>query len=292
MILKVDKLNKSFRHPWTLQKTQVLFDLSFQIEEKSIVGFLGGNGAGKTTTIKALIGLLHYESGNLELFSEHHLEKSVKQRLGYLPERPYFYNYLTAEEFLSFYGQISGMRRKSLGTRITELLEMVGLTHARKLYLKQFSKGMLQRVGVAQALIHKPELLILDEPLSGLDPDGRSQLLKIIQNAFEEENTTIFFSSHLLDDVDRFCQDLVVIKGGRVHFQGPKETFVNQGEGRFILRYKKEKLLKTIHLENSTLLQKEIDVLRSKNCHILSIEEEKLSLDRAFREFQNQETHP
>jgi ABC-2 type transport system ATP-binding protein len=292
MILKVDGLNKSFRHPWKLSKIQVLYDVSFQIEKKSIVGFLGANGAGKTTSIKSLIGLLTYESGRLEIFGKHHLDKSVKKKLGYLPERPYFYNYLTAQEFLTFYGELSGVRGKELNNRITKLLEIVGLTHARKMYLKQFSKGMLQRVGMAQALIHKPQLLILDEPLSGLDPDGRRQLVSIIQNAYDEEDTTIFFSSHLLDDIDRLCQDLVVIKGGKVRFNGAKEDFVNTGERNFVVRYQKNNNLETSKIANSTLLQKEIDSIRGQGLEIVSVEQEKVSLDRAFKEFQNSEVHP
>jgi len=288
MILKVDKLNKSFRHPWSLKSIQVLFDVSFQIEKKSIVGFLGANGTGKTTSIKCLIGLLTYSSGNLEIFGENHLSKSVKKRLGYLPERPYFYNYLTGEEFLTFYGQLSGMRGKELEMRISQLLELVGLKHARKLYLKQYSKGMLQRVGMAQALIHKPELLILDEPLSGLDPDGRRQLVSIIQNAFDEEDTTIFFSSHLLDDIDRLCQDLVVINGGRIRFNGRKDDFVDLGPRHYVIRYHRNNQAESVNIANVEELQKNIDKIRGQGLEIYSVEQEKVSLDRAFKEFQSE----
>lgn len=291
MVLQVEKLNKTFKHPWTLKNIQVLFDVSFQIEKKSIVGFLGSNGTGKTTTIKCLIGLLKYQSGQLKIFGEHHLSKSVKKKVGYLPERPYFYNYLTAEEFLTFYGQLSGMSGKELNKRMDQLLELVGLTHARKSFLNQFSKGMLQRVGMAQALIHKPKLLILDEPLSGLDPDGRRQLVNIIQNAFEEEEATIFFSSHLLDDIDRLCQDLVVIKGGRVRFNGAKDQFVDIGPRHYVLSYQKNNQLETQKMTSVDDLQKSIDHLRAQNFEILSVEQEKVSLDRAFKEFQAQEVN-
>lgn len=291
MVLQVEKLNKTFKHPWTLKNIQVLFDVSFQIEKKSIVGFLGSNGTGKTTTIKCLIGLLKYQSGQLKIFGEHHLSKSVKKKVGYLPERPYFYNYLTAEEFLTFYGQLSGMGGKELNKRMDQLLELVGLTHARKSFLNQFSKGMLQRVGMAQALIHKPKLLILDEPLSGLDPDGRRQLVNIIQNAFEEEEATIFFSSHLLDDIDRLCQDLVVIKGGRVRFNGAKDQFVDIGPRHYVLSYQKNNQLETQKMTSVDDLQKSIDHLRAQNFEILSVEQEKVSLDRAFKEFQAKEVN-
>lgn len=293
MVLQVDKLNKSFRHPWNLKQIQVLFDVSFQIEKKSIVGFLGANGAGKTTSIKCLLGLLKYQSGSLKIFDKPHLSNEVKQSLGYLPERPFFYNYLTAREFLTFYGQLSGVYGKSLTSRIEHLLELVGLKHAIDLYLNQFSKGMLQRIGMAQALIHKPKLLILDEPLSGLDPDGRRQLVSIIQNTFDEEDASIFFSSHLLDDIDRLCQGLVVIQKGRVRFCGEKKDFVERGKRDYILRYqvKGDKVLSS-RIPDLNDLQKKVDEVRSQGDFIVGVEKEKISLDRAFKEFQNEEVQP
>ena len=288
MILEVKNLNKSFRHPWNLSMIPVLKDVNFQVPEKSIVGFLGANGAGKTTSIKCLLGLLTYQTGDLKIFGKNHLHEDVKKNIGYLPERPFFYSYLTAEEFLTFYGQLSGMTRKELSSRIEYLLELVGLKDAKKKFLKQFSKGMLQRIGMAQALIHKPKLLILDEPLSGLDPDGRRQLVKIIRNTYEEENTSIFFSSHLLDDIDRLCQGLVLIKHGEVHFCGKKSDFVDRGERKFLLRYRKSDKISTEKIDSIENLQKEIDKIRHDGLDILSVEKERVSLDRAFDEFQKQ----
>lgn len=289
MILEVKNLNKSFRHPWKLQKIQVLKDVNFEVSEKSIVGFLGSNGAGKTTSIKCLLGLLTYDSGKLKVFGKDHLHKSVKQNIGYLPERPFFYNYLTAEEFLTFYGELSGVSHKELKVRIDELLELVGLSHAKKLYLKQFSKGMLQRVGMAQALIHRPKLLILDEPLSGLDPDGRRQLVKIIQNAFDNEGASIFFSSHLLDDIDRLCRGLVVIKNGVVEFCGQKSEFVDRGEKKYLISFNSDGEKKIKKVTNVADLQMEIDSIRKQGLEIIGVEQEKVSLDRAFKEFHGQE---
>ncbi len=290
MILTVKNLNKDFRHPWTLKKIPVLKDVSFSIEKKSIVGFLGSNGAGKTTTIKCLLGLLKYQSGEIKLFNQDHLDNKSRMKLGYLPERPFFYTYLTAYEFLKFYGQLSGMNSMlELNKRIDYLLELVGLAHAKDLFLTQFSKGMLQRIGLAQSLIHKPQLLILDEPLSGLDPDGRRQLVRIIQNAFDEEGSTIFFSSHLLDDIDRLCQRLVVIKKGEVKFSGLKEDFVNQGVRSFMIQYQMGDKIEFKKAESIENLQVEIDQVRSKGLPILSIEHERVSLDRAFTDFQSRE---
>ncbi len=290
MILTVRNLNKDFRHPWNLKKIPVLKDVSFSIEKKSIVGFLGANGAGKTTTIKCLLGLLKYNSGEIKLFNQDHLDNQSRMKIGYLPERPFFYTYLTAYEFLKFYGQLSGMNSlKELNKRIDYLLELVGLSHAKDLFLTQFSKGMLQRIGMAQALVHKPQLLILDEPLSGLDPDGRRQLVNIIQNAFDEEGSTIFFSSHLLDDIDRLCQSLVVIKKGEVKFSGLKEDFVIQGARAFMVQYQINEKIEFKKVNSFDQLQIEIDQVRSQGHPILSIEQERMSLDRAFKEFQSRE---
>lgn len=289
MILEVKGLNKSFRHPWNLQMVQVLHDVSFCIEKPSVVGFLGANGAGKTTSIKCLIGLLTYQSGDLKILGEHHLAKTVKRNIGYLPERPFFYNYLTAREFLRFYAELSGMNRQNISSRSSELLELVGLRHAENLYLNQFSKGMLQRIGLAQALIHRPKLLILDEPLSGLDPDGRRQLVSIINNTHENEGTTIFFSSHLLDDVDRLCKDLVVIQKGRVKYNGAKNDFVSQSRPGFNIQYSLQGKNHWLKEGSAETLQKQIDSLRGQGAQILTIEAEKISLDQAFKQFQQQE---
>lgn len=293
MILSVSHLDKSFRHPWNFKLIPVLKDVSFQIEQKSIVGFLGANGAGKTTTIKCLIGLLSYQGGDLKIFGQNHLLKSVKQQVGYLPERPFFYNYLTAYEFLKFYAQLSKMTvDQELEKRIDELLTLVGLRHAKHMYLKQFSKGMLQRVGMAQAIIHRPRLLVLDEPLSGLDPDGRRQLVQIIQNTFDEEQTTIFFSSHLLDDIDRLCHKLVVIKTGRVRFSGDKSDFVGKDKRSYQIQYRDPQgELASEVVANLDFLQSRIDELRSKKKNIVSVELERVSLDKAFKEFQSQEVN-
>lgn len=290
MIIEVNNLNKSFRHPWNLQWIPVLKDVSFSIEKTSIVGFLGANGAGKTTSIKCLLGLLSFQSGKINIFGEDHFSSNVRKKVGYLPERPFFYNYLTAEEFLKFYSQLSSsLRGKELDKRVDYLLDLVGLVHAKKVYLKQFSKGMLQRIGMAQALIHNPKLLILDEPLSGLDPDGRRQLASIIQDAYDS-GVTVFFSSHLLDDVDRLCQKLVVISGGNVKFNGDKSEFVNRSDRSYIIQYQEKERVITEKIKTAGELQLRIDQLRSLDHQIVSVDLEKMSLDKAFDDFQKERT--
>ena len=284
MVLQVENLNKSFRHPWTLQLIPVLKNLSFEISQKSVVGFLGSNGAGKTTTIKCILGLLKPDSGQIRIFNQEHNKKDVRKDIGFLPERPYFYSHLTATEFLRFYAQLSlSGTSQELKIKIDDLLKMVGLSHAKDMFLRQFSKGMLQRIGMAQAIVHQPRFLILDEPLSGLDPDGRMQMSEVIAQVCEL-GTTVFFSSHLLDDVDRLCQDLVVIRKGELVYSGPKEKFLYRGEDRFHITYQKQGQYFEEDLETRAVLQKKIDELRAQGAELLGIRASKSSLEEAFRE--------
>src|SRR5437867_3694582 len=167
----VEELTKKFRPGWPgLPPVIALAGLSLSVHKGEIYGFLGPNGAGKTTTLKVLLGLMCATSGKVEILGRPTGDVAVRRRIGFLPEAPYFYDYLTAEEFLAFYGHLAGLERGELSRRIDHLLEVVGLRDARTRQLRKFSKGMLQRVGLAQALIHDPELVILDEPMSGLDP--------------------------------------------------------------------------------------------------------------------------
>lgn len=225
-VLKVVDLKKSYRTGFFLKSTEVLENVNFELEPGTVTGFLGGNGAGKTTTIKCLMGLCFPDSGEINYFGSAQLTSDKKQKIGFLPERPYFYDYLTGEEFLLFYGQLSTkMSRKVLKSRIVDLLNKVDLGHARDRLLRGYSKGMLQKVGLAQALIHDPEFVILDEPMSGLDPDGRHSMSQLIGET-ASQGRTVFFSSHLLHDVQQLCKNLVVLSGGHVVYSGSTESFL------------------------------------------------------------------
>lgn len=227
-ILKVENLKKSFKKGFIPKTQQVLKGISFKLEPGTITGFLGANGAGKTTTMKCLLGLAFPDSGDIRFFGDQVLGPEVKRRIGFLPERPYFYEYLTGSEFLRFYGQLSGdFTRNDLNSRIEHLLKRVDLWHAKDKKLRAYSKGMLQKIGVAQALIHKPELVILDEPKSGLDPDGRFYLSEIIKET-AKEGASIFFSSHLLHDAEQLCQNLVIMKDGMVIYEGGTEALLKK----------------------------------------------------------------
>ena len=227
-VLSVNHLSKSYRKGFIPRKHQVLHDVSFGLKQGSVTGFLGGNGAGKTTTLKCILGLIFPDGGEFSFFNGQPLSNEVKARIGFLPERPYFYEYLSGAEFLRFYSQLTqNLTRVQLNERIDELLRKVHLLDAKDRPLRSYSKGMLQKIGMAQALIHRPELLILDEPMSGLDPDGRLAISEIIKDIAANE-ATVFFSSHLLKDVESLCDDLVILKSGKIVYEGGLVDLIKQ----------------------------------------------------------------
>ena len=227
--IRVEGLTKQFPSGWPGRPpTTVLDGLSLSVRQGEIYGFLGPNGSGKTTTIKVLIGLIRATSGTAELFGKPVGDVPTRRRIGFLPEAPYFYDYLTAEEFLTFYGHLAGLDRADLAKRVPQLLEVVGLVEARTRQLRKFSKGMLQRVGLAQALIHDPELVILDEPMSGLDPIGRKQVRDLILG-LRDQGKTVFFSTHIIPDVEMICDRVGVIVKGKLLATGRVDELVSQG---------------------------------------------------------------
>ena len=227
-IIQVEGLTKQFPSGWPGRPpTTVLDGLSLSVRQGEIYGFLGPNGSGKTTTIKVLIGLIRASSGTAELFGKPVGDVPTRRRIGFLPEAPYFYDYLTAEEFLTFYGHLAGLDRAGLAKRIPQLLEVVGLVEARTRQLRKFSKGMLQRVGLAQALIHDPELVILDEPMSGLDPIGRKQVRDLILS-LRDQGKTVFFSTHIIPDVEAMCDRFVIIVKGKLMAEGRVDELVSR----------------------------------------------------------------
>jgi len=223
--IRTDGLTKEFRLGLGRQRVVALDRLNLEVHQGEIFGFLGHNGAGKTTTIKLLLGLLAPTVGRAWILDRPIEDVTIKQQVGFLPEAPYFYEYLTAEEFLTFYGQLFGLGGAPLTKKVEELLEMVALTDARRLQLRKFSKGMLQRIGLAQALINDPALVVLDEPMSGLDPIGRRDVRDIILS-LKEEGKTVFFSTHILPDVEMICDRVGILVRGRLRAVGTVQDLV------------------------------------------------------------------
>jgi ABC-2 type transport system ATP-binding protein len=220
VILKTEKLRVEFTSREFRQKTKVaLSSLDLEVSAGEIFGFLGPNGAGKTTTINVLLGFVTPKSGLAYLFGIDVRQPIARQRIGYLPEMTYYYKFLTAEELLRFYAKIFGLARAEADKRIDRLLKLVDLEQARRRPLKTYSKGMQQRVGLAQALINDPDLLVLDEPTSGLDPLGRMKVREIIQRV-KNEGKTVFFSSHELGEVETVCDRVVIINDGELKAEG------------------------------------------------------------------------
>ncbi len=202
---------------WRPRPYRALDRLSIEVARGDVFGFLGPNGAGKTTTLKLLMQLVFPTSGRAEILGRPAGDISVRQRIGYLPENPYFYDHLTAEELLDYYGRL--FRLSEVRRRVSATLDRVGIGAERRLQLRRFSKGMLQRVGLAQALLNDPEVLFLDEPMSGLDPLGRRDVRALILE-LRDQGRTIFFSSHILSDAEALCSRVAIVAKGRLAASG------------------------------------------------------------------------
>lgn len=227
-VIRIEGLTKTYRSSWPGKPAlTVVRDLDLTVRAGEVFGFLGPNGSGKTTTIKMLLGLTKPTSGTVELVGKPASDVKIHQKIGFLPEAPYFYTYLTAEELLRFYGRLAGLSGANLDHRVGDLVEMVGLKEARHRQLGKFSKGMLQRVGLAQALVHDPSLIILDEPMSGLDPIGRKEVRDLILQ-LREQGKTVFFSTHIIPDVEMLCDRIGIIAGGRLLASGRVDELVER----------------------------------------------------------------
>lgn len=281
-ILKVTDLKKSYRTGFFLTSTEVLKGVSFNIQPGTITGFLGGNGAGKTTTMKCLLGLCFPDSGSIEYFGKKTFNSDIKSKIGFLPERPYFYDYLSGEEFLLFYGQIStNLSKSALKDRITTLLKRVDLEHARHRLLRGYSKGMLQKIGLAQALIHDPEFVILDEPMSGLDPDGRLSMSQLIQET-AAQGRSVFFSSHLLHDAQRLCKNLVILAGGKVVYEGDTLSFIQDINSGIEVVYSSGEAMEKKEFKDNSSVQEFLQQALRENHVIHEVRPIRVSLEEAF----------
>lgn len=299
-VVQIEQLSKVFRVGFWGKRVTAVDQLSLDVRRGEVFGFLGPNGAGKTTTLKMLMGLIYPTSGQARIFGHPVGDPAAKAKLGFLPESPYFYDYLTSREFLSFYGHLFGLWGATLDKRVDELLELVGMTHARDLQLRKFSKGMLQRVGIAQALINDPELVVLDEPMSGLDPIGRKEVRDLIFR-LKESGKTVMFSSHILHDAELLCDRVAMIMKGRLVACGQVSELIQQGttqevemvvdrlspEGLEHLRVLAMKVVLNgervmVVLSNQHQVDESLEVIRAAHAKLVSLTPHKASLEDLF----------
>jgi ABC-2 type transport system ATP-binding protein len=229
VVLHAEGLAKTFRRPFSGKRVEAVRGISFEVCRGEIFGFLGPNGAGKTTTIKMLMGLVAPTAGTMRLLGVDLPSSDVMSRVGFLPENPYIYPYLSPREFVTLCGRLSGLSGSALRERITGVIERVGMTYAIDRPARTLSKGMLQRVGLAAALVHDPEMLVLDEPMSGLDPVGRKEVRDLIVEE-KARGRTVFFSSHILSDVEMLCDRVCILRKGEVVVAGALHDLLAKGK--------------------------------------------------------------
>ena len=281
-VLEIKGLKKSFQNNFFSPRTEILKGLDFFVPKGSVTGFLGTNGSGKTTAFNCLLHLIQRDAGEIYFFGESDFNTHTKSRLGFLPEKPFFYEDLNLEELLLFYGRLgSSYKPAELKKKVSELIEKAGLEKSRSQRLETFSKGMLQRVGLIQCLVGYPDLLILDEPFSGLDMEGRHYAFSLIEE-LKQEGRSVFFSSHNLSDMERLCDRLVIIREGQIIFQGAIDDLVGQvGETRRIVFLEGGKKKMQRGLKPSEYQQRIEELIKGK-CDILSVETEYQNLESVY----------
>ena len=244
--VEVKNLVKDFKGAFGVKNVRAVNDVSLQIAPGEVYGLIGPNGSGKSTTMKAVLGLVAPTSGSTSIFGRNSLKVDSRNEVGFLPENPYFYKHLTAAETVRFYGKLCGMRGRKLKERIGELLELVGLQDARDRRLRGFSKGMLQRIGLAQAMVQDPRLLVLDEPTAGVDPTGSRQIRDLILE-LKNRGITVFLCSHLLEQVQQVCDRVGIIHQGVLVNEGRLDELISvENRTEIILENASENLLDQI----------------------------------------------
>jgi ABC-2 type transport system ATP-binding protein len=285
-VLKVKNLSKTFRVGFWRKPKKVLHNISFELSSGIMTGFLGVNGAGKSTTIKCILDLISPEEGEILFFDNQPLNNSVKKRIAYLPEKPQLYDHLTGHEFLELTAAVSERAfSKNIEYYLDEVLELVDLKTAKEYKLREYSKGMYQRMGLAQAILRDPQLIILDEPMADLDPAGRSLVKDILRRIQREKKVSIFMSSHLLQDIESLCSEIVILNKGEMKYSGATLDFVNKLNPKFEIFFNDNTgKIQNILTESEDDLQIKIDSIRQQKSHILSVQNQK-SLEEAFKNF-------
>src|SRR2546423_6067226 len=230
--IEINEFKKTYRVGFWFQEQKVgLKNLNLSVNEGETFGFLGPNGAGKTTTLKLLMGLISPTAGSAKILGRDWRDPEIKKRIGFLPEQPYFYDHLTPRELLDYYGRLSGLPSRERKLRVPKMIERVGLWDSADVQLRKFSKGMLQRAGIAQAILHDPKVVFLDEPMSGLDPMGRREVRSLIEE-LKEEGKTVFFSTHILSDAEALCDRVAVINLGQLRGVGAVADLTSGVKGK------------------------------------------------------------
>lgn len=297
--VKTEGLTKNYRLLMHKEPVNAVSDLNLEVHEGEIFGFLGPNGAGKTTTIKMLLGLTYPTSGQAWVLGKPAGDIEVKREISYLPESPYFYDYMSGTELLRFYADLFGISGSERADKIERLLKLVGLYHDRFKPLSQFSKGMLQRIGIAQALINDPKLLFFDEPTSGLDPIAHSEIRDLILK-LRDEGRTVFLSSHQLSDVEMVCDRVAILNRGKLLKTGKLDEMLFGGSVEIkasgldsSMVEKLKALAKSVSAEDGMIcisqdegdeVCKTIDAIRAANGQILSVIPQKRTLEVLFME--------
>ncbi len=293
-------LEKTYRVGfWRKRPKFALRPLHLTVEQGEIFGFLGPNGAGKTTTLKLLMGLVFPTAGSARILDRDWTDPDIKAQIGFLPEHPYFYDYLTAHELLSYYGQLSGVPAKQHKQRIEEVLQRVGLRDVKGVQLRKFSKGMLQRAGIAQAILHDPKVVFLDEPMSGLDPMGRREVRDLIEQ-LKHEGKTVFFSTHILSDAEALCDRVAIIYKGELRGVGAVADLTSTVQGKVEVVWQGKHIPASIkaldgcqfHITGDTAraivaeTQQDtaIDTLRREHLRLISLTPVRTSLEEYFFE--------
>jgi ABC-2 type transport system ATP-binding protein len=294
--LEIKNLKKTFKSNFLIKQYHVLKDINLSVEKGEVYGFLGPNGAGKTTTIKCILSLIFPDAGEITLLGQPANTSDSKKKLGFLPEQPYFYDYLTPVELLTFTGMLFGIPKPQLTKKIQELIHLVGLEGKENIKLRKFSKGMVQRIGLAQTLVHDPELLILDEPFSGLDPIGRKELRDIILS-LKEEGKTIFFSSHILQDMELMVDRVGIILAGQTRKEGKLSDLISLSVHDYEIAFTglpeqvlKENQLAYIPRDKDYIVRADtqqesnriIGIINRGGGHILSVTPSKMTLEDIF----------
>lgn len=297
-MIKLHNVSKIFKSDLFAQPFVALDDVSFEVPEGSMVGFLGANGAGKTTSIKIIMDFIRPTMGDIEFSSSLGLSRlEIFKNIGFLPERPYFYPTLTGHDFLHFMGNLSGLTKSSINDEVLKWAPRFKIDHALKRELKTYSKGMLQRIGFLATILHHPQVVILDEPLSGLDPIGRKELKDVIIEV-HKEGKTVFFSSHIVPDVEEICDRVIFLKDGKLAYNGPVGALINDSsvhdfvisvktdpDFRPVTKYKEVTSLpdnlKKYLVESTRKDEFLMEMIQKKNL-IFSLEMKKPSLEEIF----------